>query len=230
MSFIQKIINFFSGTKREIKPVESITPIPEKTFEVSYPTNILSAKELFICNLFLHAKEDAIFLKEITKKPVEELFFACTDNKECHGLISATTEERARECLQQHQQTFIDKNKYLFISELSSNGYNLSIIPNINDGYTLIEKIKTNGAKLQISTNDIIIKLKKWDAEFGIQIIGVGIDYCEAAIHNLEIDYNALANEVYQFCPDVVEQGTETIEALAEEMQTKKSIFLWWDN
>lgn len=220
MSFIQKIINFFSGTKREIKPVESITPIPEKSFEVAYRNNL---------NL-LSAKEDAIFLKEITNKPVEELFFACTDNKECQGLISATTEERARECLQQYQQAFIDKNKYLFISELSSNGYNLSIIPNINDGYVLLKKIKTHSVKLKISTNDIIEKLKKWDATFGIQIIGAGIDYCEASIKNLALDYNALANEVYQFCPDVVEQGTETIEALATEMQTKKSIFLWWDN
>jgi hypothetical protein len=63
LSFIQKIINFFSGTKREIKPVESITPIPEKSFEVAYRNNL---------NL-LSAKEDAIFLKEITNKPDEKV-------------------------------------------------------------------------------------------------------------------------------------------------------------
>jgi hypothetical protein len=31
---------------------------------------------------------------------------------------------------------------------------------------------------------------------------------------------------IYYFCPDVVEQGAETVEALAEEMQRTGTIYL----
>jgi hypothetical protein len=64
---------------------------------------------------------------------------------------------------------------------------------------------------------------------FGIRITGIGFDFCECAIVNKEIDYNNLAAEIYQFCPDVVDQGTETVEALEEELKKTGSIFLWWD-
>jgi hypothetical protein len=37
------------------------------------------------------------------------------------------------------------------------------------------------------------------------------------------------AKEVYQFCPDVVDQGTETVEALASERKRTNRVYLWWD-
>jgi len=39
----------------------------------------------------------------------------------------------------------------------------------------------------------------------------------------------AFAEEVYQFCPDVVDQGAGSIDALAEEMKRTNALFLWWD-
>ena len=39
----------------------------------------------------------------------------------------------------------------------------------------------------------------------------------------------AFAREVYAFCPDVVDQGTETVEALAAEMKQENTVYLWWD-
>jgi hypothetical protein len=39
----------------------------------------------------------------------------------------------------------------------------------------------------------------------------------------------AFAREVYQFCRDVVEQGTETVEKLAAEMKRSNRMYLWWD-
>ena len=59
--------------------------------------------------------------------------------------------------------------------------------------------------------------------------IGIGFDFCECEILNKGIDYAKLAAEVYEFCPDVVEQGTDTVEALEEEMSDTGIIYLWWD-
>jgi len=37
------------------------------------------------------------------------------------------------------------------------------------------------------------------------------------------------AKEMYKVCPDIVDQGTGSIEALAEEMKKTKRLFFWWD-
>ena len=38
-----------------------------------------------------------------------------------------------------------------------------------------------------------------------------------------------LAKEQYAYCYDIVEQGTETIPALASELLKSKIWFFWWD-
>jgi hypothetical protein len=38
-----------------------------------------------------------------------------------------------------------------------------------------------------------------------------------------------MVNEVYEFCPDVVDQGTDTVEGLESEIKKSGTIFLWWD-
>ena len=42
-------------------------------------------------------------------------------------------------------------------------------------------------------------------------------------------DLAAFADEVYDFCPDIVEQGCDSVEALAEAIAETSTVFLWWD-
>ena len=37
------------------------------------------------------------------------------------------------------------------------------------------------------------------------------------------------AKEVYTFCPDVVDQGVGSIEALEEAIKEMHGVWLWWD-
>jgi Domain of unknown function (DUF4253) len=46
---------------------------------------------------------------------------------------------------------------------------------------------------------------------------------------NKNINHKKLAAEVYELCPDVVDQGTMTVEVLEEENKASGRIFLWWD-
>ncbi len=75
----------------------------------------------------------------------------------------------------------------------------------------------------------VIARLKKWDAEFGLVLSGVGFDWMEAQFQRQPANMLEFAKEVYAFCPDVVDQGTETVEALAKEMKRTNTLFLWWD-
>jgi hypothetical protein len=41
-------------------------------------------------------------------------------------------------------------------------------------------------------------------------------------------DPRALAKRMYKFCPDIVDQGVGTVDALAKELQ-KQKLYFWWD-
>jgi hypothetical protein len=42
-------------------------------------------------------------------------------------------------------------------------------------------------------------------------------------------DANALARRFYAFCPDIVDQGTGSVEALAQELRRSRTLYCWWD-
>ena len=54
-------------------------------------------------------------------------------------------------------------------------------------------------------------------------------DFVEAVFVKQPAGMDAFAREVYEFCPDVVEQGVGTVKALADEMRRSGTLYLWWD-
>ena len=40
---------------------------------------------------------------------------------------------------------------------------------------------------------------------------------------------DAFCADLYEFCPDIVEQGCESVAALEEEIAAAGRVFLWWD-
>lgn len=86
---------------------------------------------------------------------------------------------------------------------------------------------QTDGINYDITTDSLIQRLDGWGLQ--LTITGASHDWMEAKIGKAIIDWQLLAEEVYAFCPDVVEQGTGTVEALAEEMKRTKTLYLWWD-
>lgn len=98
-----------------------------------------------------------------------------------------------------------------------------------SDPYKALEVMGTNGWNYDISPEKVIARLKQWNKRFGLELRGVGFDWLEAEFRRSPADMVAFAKEVYEFCPDVVEQGTGTVEALADEMKRANSVYLWWD-
>ena len=42
-------------------------------------------------------------------------------------------------------------------------------------------------------------------------------------------NWGAFAQEVYEFCPDIVDQGVGDVGALAEILDDTRRVYLWWD-
>jgi hypothetical protein len=97
------------------------------------------------------------------------------------------------------------------------------------DPYEVILAMGTNGWNYDISPQMVITRLREWEGRYGLVFRGIAFDWVEAEFKTQPPDMQAFAREVCQFCPDVVDQGTETVEALAAEMKSGIGVYLWWD-
>ncbi|HEX6428691.1 MAG TPA: DUF4253 domain-containing protein [Niastella sp.] len=226
---MNKLLRFFKSSKSQVQPSQTSPnnpAIPKSTFNIDE----LTEQEIAFSNEAEIQLQDALFLKKLTRRPIEKLAFEdYTDQKKPDAICSLTSEVNARKIVIEHRAKFIKEGKYIFISELAHNGYKVALIGTTSDPYKVMEYAYTNGMNYNIETKDIIEKYKKWDKEFGINPIAIGFDFCECEIINKDIDYKKLADEVYEFCHDVVDQGTGSVELLEEEMKRTGTIFLWWD-
>ncbi len=231
MNFIKRILNFFKGDKKQVVETKATTNDNSDIKKATFTVDELTDTEISFCDEAKLQIEDGLFLKKFTRRPIEKLIFEkeYSDIEKPDAICSLTTEENARKIVAEHREKLIREGKYIFICEIAHNGYKVGLIGTASDPYQIMEYAETNGANYDIETKDIIEKYKKWDKEFGIKPISIGFDFCECEIVNKNIDYKKLANEVYKFCPDVVEQGTETVELLEEEMKRTGTIYLWWD-
>jgi hypothetical protein len=97
------------------------------------------------------------------------------------------------------------------------------------DQWDVLRLQQTDGINYDITTDSLITLLKQFDKKYSIRVLGAGLDWCEFSIEEEPVDWMALAREVYAICPDVVDQGTGTVEELAREMNANNRLFLWWD-
>jgi len=103
----------------------------------------------------------------------------------------------------------------------------IAIVRTDDVGY--LDIVRTDGANHDVTHRQVVERYKAWNAKSGLVLVGAGPDWLEAKLRTPPNDWNAFAEEVAKFCPDVVEQGTGSVEGLAKEMAESGSVYLWWD-
>ncbi|WP_442510512.1 DUF4253 domain-containing protein [Novipirellula sp. SH528] len=74
------------------------------------------------------------------------------------------------------------------------------------DKYETLKACETSAPNQGMSTDDIITTLSKWDAEYGVTIKDVDSDRFVATFGKLPDDLNSFANDLYAFCPNILDQ------------------------
>lgn len=74
------------------------------------------------------------------------------------------------------------------------------------DKYQQLREVGTNGDNYDLGTEDVIHQLQKWDVEYGIELSDVEFDTVTVTFRNLPDDLTDLAIEIYEFCPDTIDQ------------------------
>jgi hypothetical protein len=130
------------------------------------------------------------------------------------------------------QAPFLAKRFYLFrvaqhfgIRDVADT---LALYPS-TDPYAILRLVGTNGANYDIGPDSIVAWLTTLHQDQPFVLTGIGFDWLEGRFTTPLADPDRLAQRLNTFCPDIVTQGTGTVEALARELRRSSQLYCWWD-
>jgi len=97
------------------------------------------------------------------------------------------------------------------------------------DEFTPLVYMQTNGINAGLDNSQLITRLKILSQRLDLILLGADFDWCEFQINKDPESWELLAEEIYKFCPDIVDQGTQTVSALAKELRQTRRLYLWFD-
>lgn len=103
------------------------------------------------------------------------------------------------------------------------------VVANGNSQFEILRVAKSDAVNYDMLTDDLIKKLTEYDRNYGIDIFHAETDTIEFRFLKLPADLRAFCEDLYEFCPDIVDQGVGTVEALENEIRRSREVFLWWD-
>ncbi|MBC8102842.1 MAG: DUF4253 domain-containing protein [Cytophagales bacterium] len=143
-------------------------------------------------------------------------------SKETEALLG-----RVRAALPEGMVAFIGTTRWLG-DERHEGGEEIAV----GAGDTQMEILRhaaSNACNYDRDTEDLIQQLESYDRQYGIVLTHAETDTVEFDLVDLPPDRLAFAQSLYEFCPDIVEQGTESVAALAESIEVRGAVYLWWD-
>ncbi len=75
------------------------------------------------------------------------------------------------------------------------------------DKYETLREAGTSGANYDFDTDGVIKHLKGWDEQYGISVSDAKSDAVTVEFDQLPDDTLPLAKDIYEFCPDTIDQG-----------------------
>ncbi len=93
----------------------------------------------------------------------------------------------------------------------------------------ILRLAKVDAINYDMDTEALVKKLQHYDAQIGIDIIQAETDTVWFELKNLPEDLPAFAADLYEFCPDLVDQGCGDLHGLIAELKKDRRVCLWWD-
>ena len=164
--------------------------------------------------------------------PIERMMATTVDYRQepADGVVLSTRPSRGRDVLRELRSEFNGSGYWAYLLDESfGHGPDKVAIVKVKDDYKYLGLVRTDGVNLDLEHATILARYRSWDSKYALRLVGAGQDWLEAELANPPSDWGAFADEVYEFCPDVVDQGTGDVESLANEMSAARTVYLWWD-
>lgn len=178
--------------------------------------------------------ELATELKDLTNKDfkqlpaIDEETGDVLNGKYFNGVYSETTENKAIDYVKKLKSKYRENGYLIFVFESEDNKKNVAVIKG-KDDLEILRYRRTDGINHDLENDDVVKKIFEWNSKYGLIVIGCSRDWLQVEFERLPTDLDAFAKEVYEFCPDSVDQGVGTIDKLKEVIKEMKGVWLWWD-
>ena len=138
--------------------------------------------------------------------------------------------EQAEKILKDYHSAFLKRGFYLMRKErgYTSGKDKLALLPTA-DWKLVLQAFQTNGCNCNVSTPDIVRWLDELAKTQPFLLTGAGFDWCEGHFTKPIKNTRRLAQKMYEFCPDIVTQGTGDVARLALELKKSQRFYFWWD-
>lgn len=133
--------------------------------------------------------------------------------------------ERLRQQLPEGMVAFIGTTKP---ADDDLEGVEVVVAPG-KDQFDCVRLAQTEAPNFELTNADLIRKLRDYHKQLDIDIFHAESDTLTFVIRKPPTDWLALADDIGAFCPDIVDQGVGTVEALAKFLEKSKQVSLWWD-
>jgi hypothetical protein len=176
----------------------------------------------------------AAIVQETTGKPVRRYSMVDFGREQVEGNISVIVREAESENMLASVRPKLPRGFVAFIGTTqwlgtdSPAGIELVVAPG-RDQFDIVRAARTDAVNYDMGTEDIVRHLKALSRYASIDILKAETDSVEFAITKMPKYLPAFSRELYEFCPDIVEQGVGTVEALQAEIEKTKRVRLWWD-
>jgi hypothetical protein len=107
----------------------------------------------------------------------------------------------------------------------------IAILP-CDNGWQAIAYLRWGGWNENPHAEYHVAALRSWHERFGAELVGASHDVINLHVATRPATREAaltLAREQYLYCADVVDQGTETLSALAAALMDDDWWYFWWD-
>lgn len=98
-----------------------------------------------------------------------------------------------------------------------------------NDQLDAVRWARTDAINYGHDTGAVVAWLAQLNARYGLDVFRAETDSVEAFVTGEGTDWARLAKELYEFCPDIVDQGVGSLDELERVLSADGRIFLWWD-
>ncbi len=128
------------------------------------------------------------------------------------------------------QRRFLERG--FFVYELGRNfgtgPEKLCILPT-GDKYDAIALHQTNGCNYGIGPGNVVRWLKELEVEQPFVLTCVAHDTLAGRFLTPVREPQRLAQRMYEFCCDIVDQGCGSVDILAERLASDDTLYFWWD-
>lgn len=146
-------------------------------------------------------------------------------------LLFDVADTRGQPLVDQYQSEMIKQGWFLFrfAHDARRRQDIIGLLPT-SEKYVVLAYLETDGLNYNITTERIIDWLKRLEIEHPFVVTEAGLDYVGGKFLQRVGHPQQLAERMFAFCPDIVDQGVGSVANLEKELaKPSPQLYLWWD-